>query len=301
MESDSPRVLDLTELGMLRVHGPDAVRFLQGQVSNDTMRLTSQASLLAGYHNPQGRVIALLHLLQLSPEDILAVLPRELAAGVATRLSRFVLRAKVKVADESAGWPIRGLVGPSPSSLSLPDELLAQTVINGMIVVRIGRTTPRWLVLSPQGASDPLSSYDRADATLWRALDVEEGLPQVHASTSEAFVAQMLNLDGIGAVAFEKGCYTGQEVIARAHYRGRVKRRMQRFRTVQPATLSRGDSGHLSDGRSFKVVEAITASEGRCEFLAVAPLTSGADDEAGDASAQALHVEQLEMSYSLPE
>jgi hypothetical protein len=93
--------------------------------------------------------------------------------------------------------------------------------------------------------------------------------------TSEEFVAQMLNLDVLDAIAFDKGCYTGQEVIARAHYRGRVKRRMQRFVSREPVRLTPGDSGQLADGRSFKVVLAAQLDDGRCDFLAVAPLVSG--------------------------
>ncbi len=107
---------------------------------------------------------------------------------------------------------------------------------------------------------------------VWRQLDISAGLPQVYGATSEEFVAQMLNLDLVGAIAFDKGCYTGQEVIARAHYRGRVKRRLQRFRTRGPLELAPGDSGELADGRAFKVVEAVRLEDGRCEFLAVAPL-----------------------------
>src|ERR1700739_2574160 len=93
----------------------------------------------------------------------------------------------------------------------------------------------------------------------------------------------MLNRDALGAIDFDKGCYTGQEVIARAHYRGRVKRRMQRFLTDAPAVLQPGDSGVLADGRTFRVVRTATHPDGRCEFLAVAPLASVAGAPGGDA------------------
>ena len=106
----------------------------------------------------------------------------------------------------------------------------------------------------------------------WRALDVAAGLPQVYQATTGQFVAQMLNLDCIDAVSFDKGCYTGQEVIARAHFRGRVKRRMQRFATLGPARLTPGDAGQLEDGRSYRVVEAAAHPDGSTEFLAVAPI-----------------------------
>jgi hypothetical protein len=120
----------------------------------------------------------------------------------------------------------------------------------------------------------------------------------------------MLNLDALGAIAFEKGCYTGQEVIARAHYRGRVKRRMQRFVTRSLQQLRPADAGTLSDGRTFKVVDAAQLADGRCEFLAVTQLTvepasaaeaapgAGRDGTAGTA---ALEAEQLELPYPLPE
>ena len=105
-------LIELTDLGVLRFRGAEAVKFLQGQVSNDLEKLSPEQSQLAGYHNPQGRAIALLRLVQLAPDDVLALLPRELASSVATRLMKFVLRTKVKIADESAGWKIVGLVAP---------------------------------------------------------------------------------------------------------------------------------------------------------------------------------------------
>ena len=97
----------------------------------------------------------------------------------------------------------------------------------------------------------------------------------MYAATSEEFVAQMLNLDAVGGIAFDKGCYTGQEVIARAHYRGRVKRRMHRFVSRQACQLSPGDAGQLADGRPFKVVSSAPLADGRCDFLAVAAMSAG--------------------------
>ncbi len=132
----------------------------------------------------------------------------------------------------------------------------------------------------------------------------------MYAATTEAFIAQMLNLDVLGAIAFDKGCYTGQEVIARAHYRGRVKRRMQRFRSASALRLSPGATGQLRDGRRYRVVEAVQLADGRCEFLAVTPM-GGGQDEPGDVaaagaprdteSATPLDAEQLALPYSLPQ
>ena len=128
----------------------------------------------------------------------------------------------------------------------------------------------------------------------------------MYAATSEEFVAQMLNLDALGAIAFDKGCYTGQEVIARAHYRGRVKRRLQRFVAPAALQLSPGDAGELSDGRAFKVVDAVPLADGGCEFLAVAPpaadpgVASGADLAAAPARTT-VDARQLPLPYHLPE
>jgi tRNA-modifying protein YgfZ len=289
------KVIGLEHLGMVRMRGVDAVKFLQGQLSNDVAQLSAQHSLLAGYHNPQGRTIALIRLVQWDADDILAVVPRELAAVVASRLSKFVLRAKVKVVDESAAWRVSGLVGAaSPAadgtrgalgSLELPASVGAQARGEGAVYVCVGDQTPRWLVISPADAPSPALDYPVGDRETWQRLDIAAGQPQVYAATSEEFVAQMLNLDALNAIAFDKGCYTGQEVIARAHYRGRVKRRMQRFVSREACQLSPGDSGQLADGRTFKVVQAAQLADGRCDFLAVAPLVGGGG-ESGDANSK---------------
>lgn len=275
----------LEDLGALRVTGADAVRFLQGQLSNDLGRASAERSVLAGLHNPQGRTIALLRIVQLAPGDLLALLPRELAAPVAGRLSKYVLRAKVKVTDESPGWRITGLVATAVGAPLAAYPILAgeQRRLGNAWVVCVGEQPARWLLIAPApqaqagdspaaaGTEEALQSVP-AQRQLWRELDIIAGMPQVYGATSEEFVAQMLNLDVLGAIAFDKGCYTGQEVIARAHYRGRVKRRLQRFRSRRPLDLKPGDSGELADGRAFTVVEAVCLEDGRCEFLAVAPL-----------------------------
>jgi folate-binding protein YgfZ len=174
--------------------------------------------------------------------------------------------------------------------------------------ILIDTNPDRWWIVSPAGASpDALASLATVDREAWRAADIAAGLPQVHARTSEAFVAQMLNLDELGGIAFDKGCYTGQEVIARAHYRGRVKRRMQRFRSLEAAKLATGDTGQLHDNRSFRVVEAVQLEDGRCEFLAVAATTPSAGvAEASDGTTAdapkpvSLQAETLPLPYTPP-
>ncbi len=290
----------IEDLGALRFQGADAVRFLQGQLSNDVQRLSPERSLMAGYHNPQGRVIALLRLVHLGDNDILAVLPRELVAPVAQRLANFVLRSKVRISDDSGSWRVTGLVGAEALSPALLSGEQRQT--NDSITVCVSEHPARYLELSPPTAAQPAqSSPAPASRAAWRLLDIRAGFPRIDAQASEQFVAQMLNLDLIGAIAFDKGCYIGQEVIARAHYRGRVKRRMQRFRSRGPLVLEPGAGGTLADGRSFKVVQAAQLEDRRCEFLAVAPLPGSEAESAGGERANPVDAQALPLPYSLPD
>ena len=301
------KLLPLDSLGVLRARGADVVSFLQGQLSNDLTRLSLACSLLAGYHNPQGRVIAVPRLVHVAGDDLLAILPRELVAPVMQRLSKFILRAKVKLADESGLWAIAGLTDAVAADFpALPQQVDRAAQVDGAIVVRLAGESPRFLVVSPAG-QQPATDGSPALAAQWQQVAIATGEPQVYGATSEEFVAQMLNLDVLGAIAFDKGCYTGQEVIARAHYRGRIKRRMQRFLTTQPSQLKPADSGILPDGRSFRVVRVAAHADGRTEFLAVTTVASAESatpgERAADAArtAPALNAQQLELPYSLPD
>ena len=284
---DPIETIALPDLGILRIKGADAERFLQGQLSNDMRELTPSHSMLAGFHNPQGRAIAILRLVRAAPDEVLAVVPRELAAPVAQRLAKFILRAKVKIDDVSENLRVDGIVANADALPATLDEA-------GL--VRIAAQPSRWLRITAAHVEV------RADATRqrWRGFDIAAGQPQVYAATSEQFVAQMLNLDALGAIAFDKGCYTGQEVIARAHYRGRVKRRMQRFVTHAQLELLPGTTGHFSDGRTFRIVDALRRSDGSCEFLAVTARSAREEPQAEPAAA-VIEASALPLPYALPD
>jgi tRNA-modifying protein YgfZ len=279
--------IDLTSgqdaLAVLAFCGPDAAKFLQGQLSADMEKLAPGAGTLAGFHSPQGRVIALLALVRTAPEEYLATLPAELAATVAMRLRKFVLRAKVRIEERPGTKVIGAAMGP-------PHEGVPEIAWGG-----------RRLLLVPEGRA--YRGADTASAGSWRLQDVRDGLPQVQAATSEQFVAQMLNLDLLGAIAFDKGCYTGQEVIARAHYRGRVKRRMQRWLNAGATALKPGDTARGPDGRSLAVVRAGAVGSDGQEVLAVG--NYAADDAVPDAAAaEAAGVAvsgPLPLPYALPD
>jgi len=296
--NSSVAICRLDDFATLRFHGPDAGKFLQGQLSNDLGLLQRGSILRAGLHNPQGRTLALLWLASTPGDDILMWLPRELAGGVTVQLRRYLLRARLMITDEGPQSRLAGLW--QRGLKSLPEGFWRLDAERALTVVTSEVGLP---------SGDPMSREQ------WRALDIAAGLPQVYAATSAQFVAQMLNLDCIDAISFSKGCYTGQEVIARAHYRGRVKRRMQRFESLGAARLAPGDAGQLEDGRSFRVVEAVARADGSSEFLAVAPVNDAArqterEHEREDgretgavlsARTAVLRARALPLPYALPE
>jgi folate-binding protein YgfZ len=251
-ESGKISAMILTHLGVIAARGPDTRRFLNGQLSQDLSTLANDRAVRAGLHNPQGRVLTIMLLLPQGNEDVLLVLPRERITSTLALLRRYVLRAKVKLTDETALLSIEGGWPPTP-----PDE-------SGQIWSYAA--DGRWLRLVRPDAqlADP-------QLAAWQLADVRAGLPMLTEATAGEFVAQMLNLDLLEAISFTKGCYTGQEVIARAHYRGRVKRRLQRFDSSMLASgeLVPAASISLQDGRNAQVLQVAHTDTGSTEFLAV--------------------------------
>ncbi len=281
-------ITPLDDLTALSVRGPDAASFLQGQLSQNTDLLAQRGALLAGLHNPQGRCLALLRLFHLGSDQILVVLPGEIAQSVRTLLTRYVLRAKVKIEDASSAWRIYGLSGPDAE---------AATVTR--IHLPMGGDGMRQLIVAPRG--EPVPSGHVASRAEWRVEDIEAGRPEVLGATAGEFVAQMLNLDVLDAISFDKGCYTGQEIIARAHYRGQVKRRMQLFHSDRIAMLLPGERVVLEDGRRAQVVMSEAIAEGGQEFLAVTTLPGTAPEETVVDPAARIQSLQVPLPYSLPQ
>ncbi|HJS21416.1 MAG TPA: hypothetical protein VJ764_02070 [Steroidobacteraceae bacterium] len=282
----------LTELGVLRVAGTDAVAFLQGQVSNDVERLDRARTQLCSLNTAQGRVVAVLRL-AVRPEGMIAVLPAALVTPVIERLKRYVLRAKVTLSDESTRWAVAGLLEVGELT-----PLIGGAAANEEVTVHtLPGATGRHLLVGPPAVLEALAAKFSGPMTSdrWRLAAIESGEPQVYPPTSDLFVAQMLNLDLVDGVSFTKGCYTGQEIIARTHHRGRIKRRMLRYRVRGPAVLSPGDSVEI-DRRSGRVVEFAARSATESEILAVMSLEGSPRVEPGDLSA-----EPLPLPYSIPD
>jgi tRNA-modifying protein YgfZ len=299
MTIDSASPGRLTHLGILRFTGADTLSFLQGQVSNDTQPLSHSTPVLAAYSTAQGRVLALIYLLPHS-SGVVAILPREILAATMERMRKFILRAKVRIEDAADTLIVAGRGAPSRGGASTPDTKAASRYVehDGIGTAPVGHDGNRhWVIGPPEKIAAPA---DAAAAKRieddWRLADIRAGLPQVYAATSEAFVAQMLNLDLVDGISFTKGCYTGQEIIARTQHLGRIKRRLFRL-SLPSGSWSVGQALRLADGRQGRLTEVIE-SGGRTEALAV--LGVSADSSGGDTPGE-LPVEaaELPLPYSL--
>jgi folate-binding protein YgfZ len=217
----------LRRYGLLSVTGDDAREFLHAQLTNDIRSLPAGRAALAGWCSAKGRLLASFLVIP-SPQGFVLQLARDLAAPVAKRLSMFVLRAKVKIADESERWVQDGVWEMDSGA---PD-----VAWNGSVAtVRVGER--RYLQLGP--AAD-MTEAPTAGEDEWSLQEIRAGRPLITAATQDQFVPQMVNFEKLGAVDFQKGCYPGQEIVARAQYRGQVKRRMVQLRAPAGSDLRPG-------------------------------------------------------------
>ena len=210
-------------LGLIRASGADARSFLHSQLTQDVLKLGENEVRLAGYCSAKGRMYAMFDIWA-DGETVYLLTQRSVMETVLKRLRMFVLRAKVVLEDVSDQYAISGYVGA--------DALAQQTRVTEGETVRLGilpaviaeanTTLPREIRIH-----NAPRSIESADIELWQWLDIRAGVAYVTADISEAFVPQMMNLDRIGGVNFKKGCYPGQEIVARSHYLGKLKRRMQ--------------------------------------------------------------------------
>jgi folate-binding protein YgfZ len=267
----------LTDLAVIQVSGADALAFLQGQLSNDVRALQDGYSQLGAYCTPKGRMLALFRLVRRA-DAYLLLLPAEIAEAVLKRLRMFVMRSKVLVEDVSDHWLVLGVGGVGAAAtfgVDLPQAPDTGVWQGELGLVRLPDRRERYLALaSPErlGALWPALSRGTPieGPEGWRLLDVRAGLPQVYKETQESFVPQMANLDLINGISFTKGCYPGQEIVARMHYLGNLKRRMYRFHIDGEGAPAPGNE--VRDQAVTLVGEVVTAAtdpNGGAEGLAV--------------------------------
>ncbi len=320
-------ILRLNCLAVLAVTGEDAQSFLQGQLSNDVTALAQgrAQSQLTAYCNPKGRGLAVIRLLPRA-DGFCMLVPAELAEQLVKRLQMFVLRAQVQIARQPqtallgiVDWPAPAHENENEHEESGEDgEAETDTEI---LRIPIDGILPRQLLLGEKSAIQTwLTQHAPAcqpNDDCWRFVDIRSGIPQIYRPTTEQFIPQMLNLDLVGGLSFTKGCYPGQEIVARLRYLGKLKQRMiigqvkgqaQRLARITPgeAIYVTDDSASATDGKPAapqkvgQVVDAVKTADNEYTLSATAPTNLQANAELRLGSATGAIVTRVPLPYAIP-
>lgn len=303
-------LVPLVHLGAIRATGEDASAFLHNLFSNDVKKLGPNEAQLTSFNTAKGRMLASI-ILWREAGDYLLTLSADIHAATLKKLSMFVLRSKVRLMDDSGDSVLIGLAGPQAGAaleaagLHIPGAPRA-TASGLATVVRLDGA--RFLVSAP--ISEAVGLWDKfvaagaapAGTAAWSWLDICQGLPTVTLPVQEEFVAQMLNFDLIGGVSFNKGCYPGQEIVARTHYLGKLKKRMFRVHTDAtewPATGTDVYSPEFGEQSAGKVVIAAPAPDGGFDALVVLQTSSAESTEVHLGTPDGAPVSFLPLPYAL--
>ena len=300
---------DLSHFGLIVAAGEDAATFLHGQFCNDVIALTEGAAQWNGWCSPKGRLLAT-PLMWPGKQGFYLLLPRALQAAIQKRLLMFVLRAKVKLSDQSDNWVRFGVAGPRAEALlrnfadAVPNKLMSTVHTEVGRVIKL--STNRYVVIaSPENAIalwNQLAEHaSPVGAGLWDWLSIQQGIVSILPATQDAFVPQMANFELVGGVNFKKGCYPGQEIVARTQYRGILKRRM--VLAHSPVAATPGDklfSEVFGDQAAAEVANAAAAPDGGFDMLVVAQIDAIAQNNLRYAAPDGPAVSIKSLPYELP-
>ncbi|MCU7800111.1 MAG: folate-binding protein [gamma proteobacterium symbiont of Lucinoma myriamae] len=276
-------ITDLSWLGVIAVSGDDSKTFLQGQLTNDINAITPEISQLSGLCTPKGRLKAQFSIFSDSNKLYLQ-LPFPLIEETLKRLKMFVMMSKVDLVDVSDSLIKIGIYGTKAEScllengFSIPDEVNSVTQHNDMQLIRLHGDKPRFECVGTSDAIQNLFESLHKDARYlntehWKLLDIYAGIPNVFTSSRELFIPQMLNLQVLDGINFKKGCYTGQEIVARMQYLGKLKRRMYRAHFDAQTLPAAGDLLYSKTSKSGQgsgnIVDAQISPDGGIDLLAV--------------------------------
>lgn len=299
----------LPDLGLIQVTGPDAASFLQTQLTNEVLKQPESQAAWNGYCQPKGRLLASF-LVWKNGETVYLSLARELAAATAKRLGLYVLRAKAKVTDVSAGWRAFGCLEPLKSAsfdqppMRCESLTLAASEPGFRLSLPVALGAERRLIWTPETYAaqleQELASRSEACApNVWALSQIHAGIAHIEPATVEKFVPQMVNYELIGGVSFKKGCYPGQEVVARSQYLGKLKRRMFLGRIANTSTLIRAGVDVTSPGATEPVGMVVNAADnglGGMDLLFETTLSAAHATLLVDGQ----HISLLPLPYELP-
>jgi len=307
-------IADLSYLGVIRINGEDTVNFLQGQTTNDVRKIDGGHGQFSGYCSPKGRLLANFLLLQ-RDDDFYMLMERAILEPTLKRLRMYVLMSKVEMTDVSDEMVVSAVAGPNAESLlttalgKVPaEDYETRHEKGGLSSMKLPGQPSRYLLL---GDADNMSELwqtlgDQITAvghSSWKLTDIRAAIPSVHPETVEAFVPQMVNMQAIEGVSFKKGCYPGQEIVARMQYLGKLKRRMYRATVAMDSAPKAGDviySAASSSGQGAgKVVDAQPSPNGAYELLAVIEIASAEQGGLRIGSASGPELVLSELPYEL--
>lgn len=286
-------IAPISHLGIIRVQGDDAASFLHGQLTNDFVLLDQQHARLAAFCSAKGRMQASFIGFKRAPDDILLICSQDLLARTLKRLSMFVLRAKAKLTDASADFQLFGLIGKAVPATEAPWTLHTQADGSHLVHLYPAAGQPRALLVAPVGTPAPQGTALTSEQWLWS--EVASGIAMVSEPVFELFVPQMLNYESVGGVNFKKGCYPGQEVVARSQFRGTLKRRAYIVHADQP--LNAGQevfAASDAEQATGTVVQAAPAPQGGWDAIVSMQIQSAQEAlTAGSPEGVALTVQSL--------
>lgn len=301
----SSGVVRLQHYGVIRALGADAAKFLHSQLTQDFALLDASTARLAAYCSPKGRMLASFIGLKNSPEEILLICNTDLLAQTLKRLKMFVMRAQVALSDASPDFTIYGLTGSATISAKPVSEFVGSTHKKGeitLIDLSACDGVARQICIQQSSHSSPAGAELSLD--LWNWSEVHCGVAMMTATMSEAFVPQMLNYESVGGVNFKKGCYPGQEIVARSQFRGTLKRRA--FLVHSGQMMKSGDEIHAaaSNGEVTEpvgvVVQCASAPQGGFEAI-VCLQTAAAAGELHHANPNGASLQLQDLPYPLLE
>jgi len=300
---------DLSQFGIIKIYGEDAQSFLQNMFSSDVGEVSAQQAQFSSLNTPKGRMLATFLIWQ-TDADYFLHLPHALCASICKRLSMYVLRSKVKVEDASNELVCLGLSGAGASTLlqqhfgSAPQNLLAAEEHDTASILCVGKQRYQ-IICTPQYAPALWQNFAMSaravGSVCWDWINICSGIPIVSNTTQEQFVPQMANLELIGGVNFKKGCYPGQEIVARMQYRGKTKRRM--YLAHLACIAQAGDelfSVATAEHACGMVVNAAPAPGGGFDLLAVMRIESHDTQSVHIGSLQGEALQFRPLPYTIP-
>jgi hypothetical protein len=294
-------VAPLTHLGLIKIEGEDAAKFIHGQLTHDFSLLDLHTARLAAFCSAKGRMQASFIGFKRSATEILLVCSKDLLPTTLKRLSMFVMRAKAKLSDASGEFELFGLLGDATKTIAgHVDSAWARADIDSSTFVNLypADGIPRQLWVAPVGTPPPQGLP--LSTGLWLWTEVRSGVATLSTPVFEAFVPQMLNYESVGGVNFKKGCYPGQEIVARSQFRGTLKRRA--FVVHADVAMAAGDEVFGSDDDSqlvATVVQAAAAPQGGFDAIVSAQLSAVERGPLRHASSQGPTLQILPLPYAL--